>query len=451
MLQALEWFIGLGSTVFLPVIIIVIGLIFGVKLSKAFMAGITVGIGSIGLNLVIGLLTDGLGQAVQLMGERFGLALSIMDIGCGPGGPLAFSTSLGLMCILISIGLNLVFVLFGFTRTFNIDIWNFWFPIFLGLVTQAVTNDFAISIAALIVALMLQWLLADLFQERLSRFFNYPGIAITHLMALSGAVVALPINWLFDRIPVLNKLDADAETIQKKFGIFGDTVFIGFIIGAAVGILAGLDFGAIATLGVQTAAVMKIMPKMISMFMEGLMPISEAARKFTNKHLSGRVVNIGMDAALTVGHPTVMATSLLIVPISLLLAVVLPGNKVLPFGDLALYVFAICLMIPVFKGNLIRSILGCTLYMVAMLYLSTWLAPVVTDVFHIANFDVGSAGIISFVTSGLWPVALFVLVAEYVGMVGFVVLGICVLGGLIYKNKIHAVSQSAVGESEESL
>ena len=42
-----------------------------------------------------------------------------------------------------------------------------------------------------------------------------------------------------------------------------------------------------------------------------------------------------MDAALTVGHPTVMSTSLLLVPISLLLAVILPGNQVLPFGDLA--------------------------------------------------------------------------------------------------------------------
>ena len=111
MLQGLEWFIGLGSTVFLPIILIVIGLIFGVKLSKAFMAGITVGIGSIGLNLVIDLYTNSFRLAVQKMGERFGLSLTIMDIGCGPGGPLAFSTSLGLICIVVSILLNLMFVL----------------------------------------------------------------------------------------------------------------------------------------------------------------------------------------------------------------------------------------------------------------------------------------------------------------------------------------------------
>ncbi len=70
MLGVLQWFIGLGSTVFLPIVIIVIALLFGVKLSKAVMAGITVGIGNIGLGLVIDLLSSNLGTAIQKMGEK---------------------------------------------------------------------------------------------------------------------------------------------------------------------------------------------------------------------------------------------------------------------------------------------------------------------------------------------------------------------------------------------
>ena len=57
MLSVLQWFIGLGSTVFLPIIIFILGIIFGVKPAKAAISGFTVGIGSIGLNLVIGLLS----------------------------------------------------------------------------------------------------------------------------------------------------------------------------------------------------------------------------------------------------------------------------------------------------------------------------------------------------------------------------------------------------------
>ncbi len=69
-LNAFEWFIGLGSNVFLPLIIFVIGILFGLKPGKAFVSGVTVGIGSIGLGLVLSLLSDGLGTAIQQMGNN---------------------------------------------------------------------------------------------------------------------------------------------------------------------------------------------------------------------------------------------------------------------------------------------------------------------------------------------------------------------------------------------
>lgn len=435
-MNGIEWFIGLGSTVFLPVIIFVIGLFFGLKPSKAFISRITVGIGNIGLGLVLDLLSSGLGSAIQQMGEKYGTSLNVLDIGVGVGGPLAYSTSLGILMIPISLILNFILVILGLTKTLNVDIWNFWFPIFLGMLVQTVTGNFWFGLIGAIVAVMLQWFLADAAQKEVSEFFGYPGIAITHMMALSGVLFAKPLNWVFDRIPGFNKIDADAESLTKKFGVFGDTVVIGLLIGIVVGILAGYDAAGIGTLGMTTAAVMKVMPKMVAMFMEGLLPIAEAAKEFTDKKLNGRVVNIGMDAALTVGHPTVMSTSLLLVPISLLLAVILPGNQVLPFGDLAFFTFAICLMIPFFKGNIVRSLVGCSLYLVMTFYMSTWLAPIVTDVFKLANFDVGTSGMVTMLLSGLWPAGLFVLLAEKVGVIGIIGFGAIVLAGMVYNNKI---------------
>ena len=235
--------------------------------------------------------------------------------------------------------------------------------------------------------------------------------------------------------------------MTKKFGVFGDTVVIGLIIGIVVGILAGYDAAGVGLLGMQTAAVMKVMPKMVAMFMEGLLPIAEAAKDFTDKKLNGRVVNIGMDAALTVGHPTVMSTSLLLVPISLLLAVVLPGNQVLPFGDLAFFTFAICLMVPYFKGNIIRSLVGCSLYLIMTFYLSTWLAPIVTDLFAMANFDVGTSGTVTMLLSGLWPAGLFVLLAQRLGIFGILLLGVVILVGMLYFNKLKGSKEKSVQEA----
>lgn len=39
--QALRWFIDLGSTVFIPIIIIILGLVVRLKPSKAIVAGLT--------------------------------------------------------------------------------------------------------------------------------------------------------------------------------------------------------------------------------------------------------------------------------------------------------------------------------------------------------------------------------------------------------------------------
>src|SRR5699024_11949317 len=105
-------------------------------------------------------------------------------------------------------------------------------------------------------------------------------------------------------------------------------------------------------LAIQTGAVMLLMPKMVALLMEGLSPVSEAAGDFVKKRFSGRDLYIGMDSALSVGHPAVLSASLIIVPITLFLAVLLPGNTVLPFGDLATIPFLICLMVPVFRGNI---------------------------------------------------------------------------------------------------
>ena len=65
--------IGMGATVMMPIIFFIVGLIFGVKPGKAFKAGMTVGIGFTGINMVVGLLLTSLGPAAMDMATRFGL------------------------------------------------------------------------------------------------------------------------------------------------------------------------------------------------------------------------------------------------------------------------------------------------------------------------------------------------------------------------------------------
>ena len=58
------------------------------------------------------------------------------------------------------------------------------------------------------------------------------------------------------------------------------------------------------------------------------MPISEAARELLQKRTGGkREILLGMDAALSTGAPATLAVGLLLVPITLFIAVILPGKQ----------------------------------------------------------------------------------------------------------------------------
>ena len=61
------------------------------------------------------------------------------------------------------------------------------------------------------------------------------------------------------------------------------------------------------------AGVMVLMPRMVKLLMEGLIPISEGAREFLQKRFGEDSENakiyIGLDAAVTTGHPAVIATA----------------------------------------------------------------------------------------------------------------------------------------------
>ena len=52
-MEILNFILGLGSTVMLPIIIFVFGLIMRAGFSKSFKSGVTIGIGFTGINLVI--------------------------------------------------------------------------------------------------------------------------------------------------------------------------------------------------------------------------------------------------------------------------------------------------------------------------------------------------------------------------------------------------------------
>ena len=378
-MEILNFILGLGSTVMLPIIIFVFGLIMRAGFSKSFKSGVTIGIGFTGINLVITLLTDQLGPVAQAMTERLGLDLQVIDIGWPAMSSISWAWAAAGLMIPIGLVINFVMLTLKLTKTMNVDIWNYWQFAFVGYAVTTVSGSLPMGIIAASALSILALILADYTQPFVEKFFGMPGISFPHLTALGFLPLVVPLNWLIDKIPGLNKLNANPETIRKRFGIFGEPMSMGLIIGLALGILGGQKIDAVLKLAITMAAVMYLMPKMVAILMEGLIPISEAAREFMAKHFGDREIFIGLDAAVSLGEPSVIAVGLLLVPITILLAIVLPGNKLLPFADLAVIPFIVCLITAMSKGNVIRALIVGTVVMACGLLMATNLAPIETQ------------------------------------------------------------------------
>lgn len=383
-------FLALGPTVILPVFIFFIGLLFRVKPAESFRSGLTIGVGFVGINLVVALLVDNLGPAAQAMVANFGIQLTAIDVGWPGSASIAWASPIAAAILPIGLLVNFVMLVTKTTKTMDVDIWNYWHFTFCGACVYALSNSFIMAILVAVLFEIAILKIADWTAPYMETYFGLEGISVPTGSAASYATIGVPLIWLIQKIPFIKDLKADPASIQKRFGIFGEPIFMGLFLGIIIGALAGYNPGKIIQVGMAMAGVMVLMPRMVKLLMEGLIPISEGAREFLQKRFGEDSENakiyIGLDAAVTTGHPAVIATALILVPLTLLMAVILPGNIVLPFGDLATIPFFVAMIVAAARGNIIHSVIAGVVVISISLLIASFMAEFQTSMGLMAQF-----------------------------------------------------------------
>jgi PTS system galactitol-specific IIC component len=370
----------LGPLIVLPIVITILGVILGQRLDRAFRSGLVIAVAFVGIFLTVGLLADKLSSVGQAFAERTGTGLSIIDIGWPAASALAFGTPVGNLIIPVGIVINIVLLLIGLTQTLDIDIWNFWHMAFVGAIVQYVTGSFGLALLAASVSLVIALFLADWSAPLIQKYFKMPGLSIPHLQSAGYMLLAVPFAWVMNRIPFLRNLKLDPDTVRRRLGLLGEPIVLGLIIGLLLALLAGEAPIDILTTGVNIAAVMVLIPRMVAILMEGLTPVADAARDFMTKRFAGRTFHIGLDSAVLIGNPAVLAGGLLMVPIEIILALALSplGNRTLPFIDLADGPFVTAMLAPLVAGDVLLTVILGAIVMGVGLIFTTLLAPAVT-------------------------------------------------------------------------
>ena len=374
--QVFSYIISLGASVMMPIIFTVIGLCIGMKFGKALKSGLFVGVGFVGLGVVTALLTKNFNDPLKLISDIYHLQLNVFDMGWPAAAAVAYNTAVGALIIPICLGVNFLMLITKTTRTVNIDLWNYWHFAFIGAVAYFVMGESLLwGYFAAIVCYIITLVCADLTAEKFQKYYDLDGISIPQPFCQSFMPFAIGLNKLLDMIPGFSKLDIDAEGLKKKFGVLGEPLVLGVIVGALIGWAAQLDIKKILFLGVTMGAVMELIPRITSLFIDGLKPISEKTQELVKKNFNGKKVHIGMSPALVIGHPTTLVVSVILIPVILAIAVFLPGNEFLPLASLAGMFYLFPLILPFTKGNVVKTLIIGLIALIIGLYFVTDMAP----------------------------------------------------------------------------
>lgn len=376
MTQFFQAILDIGAAVFLPIVIIILGLIVRMKFSKAFSAGLTLGVAFLGINLIIDFMMNSVGGAAQLFVKNTGIQLNALDLGWAPALGLCWQWQYAFLMFPVQIGINVIMLALGLTSTLNVDMWNVANKICTGFLISVISGSMVIGFAVAAIQIVLELKNADATRKQLYKLTGIPGVSMPHPMFLSN-IIFYPITLFIDKI-FHPKVKVDANLLRQKIGIFGENHVLGFITGTIIGLAAGYNVSKALMLGIQTGTALTLFPLVSKLFMTALAPISDATNNFIKKRFPNRDIVIGLDWPILAGNPEIWVTIILTMPVAIGLALILPGNSVLPLGNL----MTVCIAAASFmitNGDLIKMIIINYITVPIVLWSSTYFAPLFTQ------------------------------------------------------------------------
>ena len=421
--SVIQYILDLGAAVFVPFLMLIVGLAMKMKFRDAFTSALTLGIAFTGMGILVNFIMTSMGSAANDLTTHTGLSLPAVDIGWPGAAAISWAWPYAFLVFPLQLAINFIMLITKQTKTLNVDLWNVWNKIFTAVIVTYFTNNIVFGFIAAAIIIVLELKLGDAFAPEVERLTGVPGITVPHFITLI-AVILHPIDELLKKIPFLNK-EFDADTLKEKIGVFGENSVMGAIIGFALGLASGNGLKYALGLAVQAATALTLFPMVSKLFSQALSPISEAVSDFMREKFEDREVYIGLDWPVLGGRNELWVAVIFTIPFLLVGAVALPGNIVLPFAGIINLSFVVGALL-LTNGNVLRMIIHGLISTPLFLYGATYVTPYMTRLAEETN-TLQQTGQISWATFE-GPDIRYILANGFSGNLVAILLGVVWLG-----------------------
>lgn len=390
LLAVTQKIINMGAVALLPFVIMILGLIFRMKIGPALKAGLFVGIGFSGLNLVVGLLTTTI-QPISDYYSKMGKGFTTLDLGFAASGAASWTVPFAPIAVPLIVAANFILIFIFKRKVLNVDIWNYIHFLIPGALAYGLFGSVALGIIVTVACSIISVLAAEVIAPKWQEFFGLEG---TTCSTFSFITFMYPLSWLvnkiFDAIPGLRDVDVDMDWLESKLGVFGESCFVGLLVGVFLGIITKQPIEVILQTGMGISAVLILIPRMVSIMMEGITPIGNAASAFMRKHMGEDAeLWIGMDVALGLGDPACVTCTAICIPITIAFAFIIPNMTYFPIGVLTIVCYTTVFCVMASNGNLIRSLVCSILSMFIIVFCANFFVPEATAFFNVTGLELG--------------------------------------------------------------
>lgn len=375
-----------GSAVFVPIMLYIIAMALGTGHKKAFFSAVYAGVGLVGFGFVINAYIPLIIPAVQSMVEVTGIQLDIVDIGWQATAVVAYATKAGMLFLGVGLLFQIALFLLKWTNIFQPgDLWNNYSYMVWGSLIYVATDNMWLALACMLVMNLYSLLFSEVLQKRWSTYYGYENCTIIQLHHVGAVPFAIGMNWIFNKLG-LSKIRWSPENIKERLGFIGEPVMLGLILGLLIGFLGNLKslgtlaaWGNIMTIGISTAAVMAVFPRVAGLFSQAFTAITQAARERSVKD-GTREIYIGVNDATGYGEPATLISGILLIPVIVVVAAIVPGNSILPLVDLIALPFMVEALVAIMNGNIFKVVVSGTVWFSMGLVVATKFSGLFTQV-----------------------------------------------------------------------